>query len=79
MRKVISAVTGIMLLIAAAHTGAAIEMTWEFSVQVSAAVQESPAQITLSWPQDQYMAPTSYTVYRKGLNDISWGTGVALP
>ncbi|HVV73861.1 MAG TPA: fibronectin type III domain-containing protein, partial [Verrucomicrobiae bacterium] len=79
MRKVISAVTGILLCIAAAHTGQAIEMTWEFSVQASAAVQVSPAQITLSWPQDQYIAPTSYTVYRKGLNDTSWGTGVDLP
>jgi len=79
MRKIISAVIGLTMWIAAAHTSQAIEMTWEFSVQVSATVQATPAQIALSWPQDQYMMPNSYTVYRKGLNDASWGNGVNLP
>jgi hypothetical protein len=68
-----------MLWIAAAHTGRAIEMTWEFSVQVSAQVQTTPAQIQLSWPQDQYTLPTSYTIYRKALTDMGWGSGVQLP
>jgi hypothetical protein len=79
MRKLISAATSLFFMFAAAHTGRAIEMTWEYSVQVSATVQASPAQITLSWPQDQYMLPNSYTVYRKGLTDTSWGNGVNLP
>ncbi len=55
------------------------DMTWEFSVQVSASVQTSPARITLSWPQDQYMLPNRYTVYRKAPGDTSWGTGTTLP
>ena len=67
-----------MVLVAAAHTGRGIEMTWEFSVQVSATVQASPPQITLNWPQDQYMLPNSYTVYRKTPGDTSWGSGTAL-
>ncbi len=72
MRKAISAVFSLLILTVAAHTGLAIEMTWEYSVQVSASVQASPAQITLSWPQDQYMTPNSYTVYRKAPSDSSW-------
>src|SRR5437016_13350062 len=77
MRKAISVVTGLLSL-AGSHIICAAEITWEFSVQVSAAVQSSPAKITLTWPQDQYMLPNSYTVFRKGLNDNSWGTGTAL-
>ncbi len=79
MRKAISVVMGMLFLAGSAHTGLAIEMTWEFSVQVSASVQVTPPQITLTWPQDQYTLPTSYTVYRKAPTDTSWGTGVALP
>jgi len=66
-------------VIAAAHTSRALEMTWEFSVQVSAAVQAAPPQITLSWPQDQYTTPSSYTIYRKSPSASSWGTGITLP
>ncbi len=79
MRKAISVVTSLLLFLVLARTSPATEMTWEFSVQVSATVQASPAQINLSWPQDQYMLPNSYTVYRKGPNDTSWGTGATLP
>src|SRR4029077_13492705 len=57
----------------------AVEPTWEYSVQVSAVVQPSPPQITLNWVQDNVNAPSSYTVYRKALNDTSWGTGTVLP
>src|SRR5947209_633840 len=78
MRKAISVVAGLLVLIATAHTGYAIEMTWEYSVQASATVQSSPAQISLTWPQDQYMLPNSYTVYRKAPSANSWGTGVPL-
>ncbi|HWQ91134.1 MAG TPA: fibronectin type III domain-containing protein, partial [Clostridia bacterium] len=79
MRKAISLVLSLLFFVAAAHTSRAIEMTWEYSVQVSAAIQASPAQITLNWPQDQYTQPSSYTVYRKGPGDASWGSGTSLP
>jgi len=64
---------------AAPRMARAIEMTWEFSVQVSATVQSSPSQITLNWPQDQYTLPNSYTIYRKSPADTSWGSGTTLP
>src|SRR5437016_3048928 len=79
MRRVISAITGLLLLVAAAHTGRAVEMTWEFSVQVSASAQVSAPQMTLNWPQDQYILPNSYTIYRKAPGDSSWGQGTVLP
>ena len=78
MRKVISVALGLLLL-AAPRLTRAVEMTWEFSVQLSATVQAAPGQITLSWPQDQYMQPNSYTVYRKAPEATSWGTGTTLP
>jgi hypothetical protein len=79
MRKIIRIATCLLSLAGAALTGRAIEMTWEFSVQVSATVQQSPAQIHLTWPQDQYMLPNTYTIYRKALGDTSWGSSVSLP
>src|SRR3954451_6874498 len=79
MQKLIGLVFGALLCIAAGQNSLAIEMTWEYSVQVSATVQTSPATITLSWPQDQYLVPNTYTVYRKSLTDTAWGPGVTLP
>jgi len=70
---------GLLLFAAAAQMVLGVEMTWEFSVQVSATVQASPGRITLNWPQDQYMLPNTYTVYRKAPSDTSWGTGTTLP
>src|SRR6266496_2419822 len=55
------------------------ESTWEFAVQVSATVQDSPPQITLTWVQDSIATPISYTVSRKAPSDTSWGTGTVLP
>src|ERR1051325_2388420 len=77
MRKVISFITGLAAAIVAAQTAQA-DSTWEYSVQLSATVQASPAQITLSWPQDLYGA-NSYTVYRKTPSATSWGAGTTLP
>src|SRR4051812_11532254 len=57
----------------------ASEPTWEYAVQVSAAVQSSPARITLTWPQDVVGTPSSYVVYRKAPGATSWGTGTTLP
>jgi hypothetical protein len=79
MRRIIRIATCLLSLAGAAISGRAIEMTWEFSVQVSATVQQTPAQVNLSWPQDQYMLPNTYTIYRKALGDTSWGTGVTFP
>src|SRR4051812_25409901 len=56
----------------------AADATWNYAVQISAAVQSSPPRITLSWPQDDYGA-NNYTVYRKAKNDTDWGTGTLLP
>src|SRR4051812_20189353 len=53
------------------------DSTWLYSVQLSATIQESPPQITLHWPQDQYGA-NSYVVYRKQRDDTSWGGGTTL-
>jgi hypothetical protein len=47
----------------------AIETRW-YAVQVSATVQASPAQITLSWPVDPNAS--SHTVYRKSPTATSW-------
>jgi len=78
MRKAVSIAIGLLLFVAAPQLVFG-DMTWEFSVQVSASVQASPPRITLSWPQDQYMLPDSYTVYRKAPGDTTWGTGTTLP
>src|SRR5215471_1885919 len=78
MRKAICFVAGLLVSAAATWTGCAVEMTWEFSVQLSASVEANPPQITLTWPQDQYMMPNSYTVYRKALGETSWGAGTPL-
>src|SRR3954471_16268164 len=78
MRKIQSALLGVMLSVMAATNSPAVEPTWEYSVQVSANVQTSPAQITLSWPQDTTTTPNSYTVYRKSVDGTSWGSGTTL-
>ncbi|MEO7558213.1 MAG: Calx-beta domain-containing protein [Gammaproteobacteria bacterium] len=49
----------------------------DYSVQASATVQKSPAQITLTWPQD--FNATGYTVYRKAFNATTWNSVAALP
>jgi hypothetical protein len=79
MRKAISVAMGLLLFLRAAQVVSAVEMTWEFSVQLSATVQAAPSRITLTWPQDEYMLPNSYTVYRKLPEATSWGTGTTLP
>src|SRR5437868_11101764 len=79
MRKAIRVITGLWLCIVAAVCGHAAEATWEYSVQVSASVQASPAQITLTWPQDTALTPNSYTIYRKSVGATSWGSGTTLP
>ncbi len=51
------------------------QTTADLTVQISATVQASPAQITLHWPQDP--AATSYAVYRKAAGAVGWGSTLA--
>ena len=61
---------------ASAH---AVENTWDYAVQLSSVVQDSPARITLNWPQDTNGTPSSYAVYRKAPGATSWDGGTTLP
>ena len=72
------AIVGVVLSVVASQKVTAEEPTWNYAVQVSATVQESPARITLSWPQDTSGTPSSYTVYRKSAGSTSWGGGTSL-
>ena len=54
------------------------DTTWNYTVQISATVQDSPPQIALTWPQDGYGA-IRYTVYRKAKGAAAWGAGIVLP
>src|SRR5438552_5397505 len=78
MRMLHSAVFGSIILPTSLVRGWATEPTWVYAVEVSAAVQAAPPRITLSWPQDTYTAPSSYTVYRKAPGSTSWGAGTTL-
>lgn len=55
------------------------DTTAEYSVQVSAEVKASPAQIALSWPQDSLSTPKDYLVYRRAPGATSWGSPTKLP
>jgi hypothetical protein len=55
------------------------EQTKDYAVQISAAVQTSPAKVTLSWVQDTGSVSTGYTVARKLKNETSWNTLANLP
>ncbi len=79
MRSVVGAVTSLLFLLLASNGNCATEKSIEYSVQVSALVEESPARITLHWPQDSCCRPQSYSVYRKAPADTAWGKPVSLP
>src|SRR6266516_66280 len=78
MQKICTAAIGCLMLASTAKVGWTAEPTWNYTVQVSAAVQSAPPQVTLSWPQDTLGTPNSYTVYRKAPGATSWGSGTAL-
>src|SRR6266511_1449514 len=59
-------------------TSARALQTSDYAVQVSATVQASPPQITLTWPQDSSGAPSSYVVSRKLRDATFWDSGVSL-
>jgi hypothetical protein len=77
MKKLIRAIIAVAAL-GFSVAAYALDPVWNYSVQVSAQVQASPAQITLSWPQDTSSTPSSYVVYRKAVGATSWGTGTTL-
>jgi hypothetical protein len=78
IRFLSAAVTLLTALTLSLTSARAVEDVWDYSVQVSSAVQASPTRITLSWPQDTNGTPSSYTVYRKAPSDSSWGSGTTL-
>src|SRR6185437_11275306 len=78
MRKTFYAILSAAMTLVAPLVGLA-EATAEYSVQVSANVKASPAQITLSWPQDSISTPKHYVVYRRAPGASTWGTGTTLP
>ncbi len=47
----------------------------DYSIQLTAAVQENPAQIVLSWDSIAYA--TSYQIFKKPKNSASWGPAMA--
>ncbi len=50
--------------------------TFVYAVQLSAAVQVAPPQITLNWEPDPF-GVNSYQIFRKNKTDSSWGSPVA--
>ncbi len=66
-----------MLLLVGLAIPSAAETVGDRSVQLTAAVQNSPPRISLSWQPDANA--TGYTVYRKLRDASSWGVGAALP
>ncbi|HET7624330.1 MAG TPA: fibronectin type III domain-containing protein, partial [Verrucomicrobiae bacterium] len=79
MWKKISVITNILFVSLAASFAGQPENTVDYSVQVSATVQESPARITLHWIQDTSMVPASYTVSRRIPGTDVWSFAAALP
>jgi hypothetical protein len=66
--------TAVLLVLVVECTGA--ETTKDYAVMVSAAVQEDPPQIALSWPSTP--SASVYYVYRKAQADTDWGAPIAV-
>lgn len=78
MWKRLSALLGVAMSFAAPF-GVRGDCTMEYSVQVTAEVQASPAQITLNWLPDTTTTPTGYTIYRRETGSQSWNNPVSVP
>src|SRR4029077_18687120 len=78
MRKRLSVITSIVALSLAAPVVGRADHAMEYSVQVSASVQNTPAQITLRWPNAATAAPVNVTIYRRAPGSDSWGQGTTL-
>src|ERR1051326_4090205 len=79
MRRVVGVVASFCMAVLAASTYAVTEKSIDYSVQISATVQESPARVTLRWPQDSSCKPQNYFVSRKAPGDSAWGKTISLP
>src|SRR5690348_13470048 len=66
----------IVLLLGQTLMCARADSTFVYAVQLSATVQSSLPQITLSWEPDPYGA-NSYAIYRKAKEDSTWGQPLA--
>ncbi|MGN6643760.1 MAG: fibronectin type III domain-containing protein, partial [Verrucomicrobiota bacterium] len=79
MWKRLSAAFGMVAFSLVAAFAGLADSTMEYSVQLSARVQNSPAHITLNWLQDSTTVPDTYTLYRRTRGAESWGQGITLP
>src|SRR4051812_22477479 len=79
MRRAVGVVGNLWLAVLAASTYGVTEKSIDYSVQVSATVQESPARVSLHWPQDSSCKPQNYFVSRKAPGDGAWGKAISLP
>jgi hypothetical protein len=68
--RLVAALSGLLL----AAGLSAQSSSWNEAVQLSAAVQSSPARITLNWLQ--HSGASSYTIYRKLKGATSWGSAI---
>jgi hypothetical protein len=66
-----------LLIIGMATSAVSQTSSQKASVQLSAAVQASPARITLAWTS--LPSTTSITIYRKALTATTWGNALASP
>lgn len=74
------AIPVILLAILLCCTHASAQSTRDYAVEITAAVQPAPAQITLSWRAIPNV--TAYKIYRKAKTATSWGslvTTIAAP
>jgi hypothetical protein len=79
MRRVVGVVASLCLAVLASKTYGVTEKSIDYSVQVSATIQESPARISLHWVQDSSCKPQNYAVSRKAPGDAAWGKAISLP
>ena len=62
----------------AASSAPAVETTWIYAVQVSAAVHSDPTRVELQWTPDP-IPVRGYTIHRRLLGEREWGEGLGLP
>jgi hypothetical protein len=72
MRKILHFLPVVFLLIAGNNYSQSCQ---DVSVELSAAVQASPPEITLSWIANA--SATQYTLFRKLKTETAWGTAIA--
>ncbi|MGC9367882.1 MAG: hypothetical protein ACP5FK_12680, partial [bacterium] len=73
MMKRKGSILGALLIIL---TSGLYAQTEDYAVQVSAIAYENPTQLVFSWPADP--AADQYYVFKKSLEDSSWGGAIAI-